>query len=90
MERLVLIARTVAASLLGLALFARVIAGMIKSYRIANISRGTRPPRTGDEKTENFEWLTVAEPVRGYDTPELYREDSVARLERATTGKQLR
>jgi hypothetical protein len=28
--------------------------------------------------------------IRGYDTPELYREDSIARSGRVTTDKQLR
>ena len=81
---------TVMASFLGVALLARVLVRTIKNPARATGSLPARPLERRDENAENFEPFVVAKPaMRGYDTPELYREDRMARLERSTGGKQL-
>ncbi len=77
------------ASSLGMALLLRVLVRTIKSSARAAGSRLTHCSNTLDETAEDFEPFVAAEAViRGYDTPELYNEDRMARLERSMGDKQ--
>jgi hypothetical protein len=78
MPRLILMAGTIIASSLGFALAGLVVGELLRSSRRrAAPNRVYRPRFLGDENAQD---LPFVEPeCRGYDTPELYREDTLAR-----------
>lgn len=87
MECVVLMAGTVMASSLGVALPVRVV----RTIKGSATTTGSLPacPLAVDEKAEDCEPLIGVVPViRGYDTPELCREDRLAKLERSMGDKR--
>jgi hypothetical protein len=78
MPRLILMAGTIIASSLGFAL-----AGFILGDAIRNSRRRSAPKRVYRPRflaDENYQDSAFLDPeCRGYDTPELYREDTLAR-----------
>jgi len=90
MVQLILICGTVTALTLGVTLILLVLVRTIRSSAAVTGSSEIGPLNAaGESPTESYSMLN--EPViRGYDTPELYREDSTARCGGVTTDKQLR
>ena len=77
MQQMVLMVGVVLASSLGLALLARVLVTAFRNLRTACRSKEMRPPFVQDTVVFNESDLTQA--MRGYDTPELYRQDELLR-----------
>jgi len=81
MQRFILMAGTILASSLGFAL-----AGFILNNAIRNSRR--RPVRKKDYRPQlraapTLQYSVLSEPIcRGYDTPKLHREDSLARTKK--------
>lgn len=81
MQRFILIAGTILASSLGFAL-----AGFILNDAIRNSRR--RPVRKTDYRpqlraAQTLQYSVLADPIcRGYDSPELHREDSLERTKK--------
>jgi Ni/Fe-hydrogenase subunit HybB-like protein len=77
MQQMVLIVGVVLASSLGLALLARVLATAFRNSRTAWRSKSMSPPFIQEAIVFNESYLIQA--TRGYDTPELYRQDELLR-----------
>jgi len=77
MQQVVLMVGVVVASSLGLALLARVLATAFRNSRTACRSKEMRLPFVQDTIVFNESDLTQA--MRGYDTPELHRQDELLR-----------
>jgi hypothetical protein len=90
MVQLTLFAGMVIALTVGVTLFLLVLVRAIRSSAPVIDSSEIGAPRAEDESPTEFDWMLNERVVRGYDTPELYREDSIARSGGATTDKQLR
>jgi hypothetical protein len=90
MVQLILISGTITALTLGVTLFLLVLIRTIRSSAAVTGSSAVGPLNAdGESPTESYSMLNESV-IRGYDTPELYREDSIARSGRVTTDKQLR
>ena len=89
MQRFILIAGTILASSLGFAL-----AGLILNDAIRNSRR--RPVRKKDYRpqlraVQTLQYSVLADPIcRGYDSPELHREDSLARTKKPGNDRDYR
>ena len=90
MVQIILISGVVIALTLGVTLFVLVVMRTIRNSAAVTDASEVGPLNAdGESPTESYSMLN--EPViRGYDTPELYREDSTARSGGVTTDKQLR
>ena len=84
MHRIILVAGSIIASSIGFAL-----AGYVLSEAIRNSRRQIRPKRTrelrllANDFTRDY---VLGEPFRrGYDTPELHRDDTLARMHSSKT-----
>jgi len=77
MRRVILTAGTIIASTIGFALAGFMLSEALKhSWRKASLPSRYKPQFAGDFLPSSFE----EPPLRGYDTPELHREDTVARI----------
>ena len=90
MVYLTLLAGMVIALTVGVTLFLLVLVRAIRNSAPATDSSEIGPPRAEGESPTEFHWMLTERVVRGYDTPELYREDSMARSGGVATDKQLR
>jgi hypothetical protein len=90
MVQLILISGTVTALTLGVTLFLLVLVRAIRSSAAVTGSSEIGPLNAETESPSESYWVLTEPVIRGYDTPELYREDSVARSGGVTTDKQLR
>lgn len=90
MVQLILISGTVTALTLGVTLFLLVLVRAIRSSAAVTGSSEIGPLTAETESPSESYWVLTEPVIRGYDTPELYREDSVARSGGVTTDKQLR
>lgn len=90
MVQLILISGTVTALTLGVTLLLLVLVRTIRRSAAVTASSEIGPLNAEDESPTESHWVLTEPVIRGYDTPELYREDSVARSGRVTTDKQLR
>jgi hypothetical protein len=90
MVQLTLFAGTVIALTVGVTLFLLVLVRAIRNSAPVADSSAIGPPRPEGESPTQFDWMLTERVVRGYDTPELYREDSIARSDGVATDKQLR
>jgi len=89
MVQLILISGTVTALTLGVTLFLLVLVRAIRSSAAVTGSSEVGPLNADNESPIESLWVLTEPVIRGYDTPELYREDSVARSGGVTTDKQL-
>ena len=88
MDQIILLAGTVFASSIGLALLALVLVTTIRSSHKQAASQPVQTPHLVDEA--NIFPPAVSEPtIRGYDTPELCGEDNLARWRQSTDEKHL-
>jgi hypothetical protein len=88
MDQIILLAGTVFASSIGLALLALVLITTIRRSHEQAGSALVQTLHLVDE--ENFLASAVSEPaIRGYDTPELCQEDNLARYRQSTDEKHL-
>ncbi len=90
MVQLTLFAGMLIALTVGVTLFLLVLVRAIRNSAPVTDSSEIGPLRADGESPTEFHWMLTERVVRGYDTPELYREDSIARSGGATTDKQLR
>ena len=90
MVELTLFAGMVIALTVGVVLFVLVLVRAIKNSTPVTDASEIGPLRAEAESPSEFHWMLTERVVRGYDTPELYREDSIARSDGVTTDKQLR
>jgi hypothetical protein len=90
MVQFILISGTVTALTLGVTLFLLVLVRAIRSSTAVTGSSEIGPLNAETESPSESYWVLTEPVIRGYDTPELYREDSVARSGGVTTDKQLR
>ncbi|HEV8719986.1 MAG TPA: hypothetical protein VGW77_05030 [Candidatus Binatia bacterium] len=79
MQQMVLVVGVVLALSLGFALFALVLATAFKNSRTAWRFKNMSPPFIQEAVFFNESFLTQA--MRGYDTPELYRQDELLRAQ---------
>jgi hypothetical protein len=78
MPRLILMAGTIIASSVGFALAGLIIGEVIKNSRRRHApNRVYRPRFLADDNVQDLPFFEPG--CRGYDTPELYREDTLAR-----------
>jgi len=79
MQRFILMAGTILASSLGFAL-----AGFILNDAIRNSRRRPGPKEKPQLRAaQTLQYSVLSDPIcRGYDTPELHREDSLARTKK--------
>jgi hypothetical protein len=77
MQQMVLMVGVILASTLGLALLALVLTTAFRNSRTAWRSKNMSPPFIQEAVVFNASYLTQA--IRGYDTPELYRQDELLR-----------
>ena len=90
MVQLTLFAGMVIALTAGVTLLLLVLIRAIKNSAPITDSSEIGPLRAEREGPPEFHWMLTERVVRGYDTPELYREDSMARSDGVATDKQLR
>jgi hypothetical protein len=90
MVQLILISGTVTALTLGVTLLVLVLLRTIRSSASLIGSSKIGPLNAETESPSESHWVLTEPVIRGYDTPELYQEDSVARSGGVTTDKQLR
>jgi hypothetical protein len=77
MHQMALMVGVVLALSLGFALFALVLATTFKNWRTVWRSKKITPPFSQEPVVFSESYLTQA--MRGYDTPELYRQDELLR-----------
>ena len=90
MVQLILISGTVTALTLGVTLLLLVLVRTIRRSAAVTASSEIGPLNADNESSTESHWAFTEPVIRGYDTPELYRDDSVARSGGVTTDKQLR
>jgi len=90
MVQLVLFSGMVIALTLGVTLFLLVLIRAVRNSTAVANSPQIGPLNADDESPTESHWMLTEDVIRGYDTPELCREDSVARAGGGTTDKQLR
>jgi hypothetical protein len=88
MDQIVLMVGTLVASAIGIALLGLVVRSAIRNSRKANPSTNLRPLGFGDER-DSFAASALELAVRGYDSPELCREDQLARFRQSTDETHL-
>jgi hypothetical protein len=87
MEQFILLAGTVFASSIGFALLALVL---VTTIRNSHKQADSEPVQTYVVDEEKIFVPAVSEPtIRGYDTPELCRDDHLARWRQSTDEKHL-
>jgi hypothetical protein len=81
MHRTILMAGTIIASTLGFALAGMILGDAIRNSRRRPAPRRVYAPRfIPNERASDSRFRDP--PCRGYDTPELYREDTLARTKK--------
>ena len=90
MVQLILISGTVTALTVGVTLLVLVLLRTIRSSASLTGSSKIGPLNVERETPSESHWVLPEPVIRGYDTPELYQEDSLARSGGVTTDKQLR
>ena len=87
MPRLILMAGTIIASSVGFALAGFILGEVIRnSRRRAAPNRVYRPRFLVDDNVQDLPFLGPE--CRGYDTPELYREDTLARKKQSGNDRE--
>lgn len=82
MHRLILMIGTIMASSMGFALAGLILGDTIRNSRRSSTPRRLPKPRH-TVATDAFNAALDGLPIRGYDTPELYRDDTRARLKQS-------
>ena len=90
MVQFTLFAGMVIALTVGVTLFLLVLIRAIRNSQTVTDSSDIGPLNAHGESSTESQWMLTEQVVRGYDTPELYREDSIARSGGVITDKQLR
>ena len=90
MVQLILISGTVTALTVGVTLLVLVLLRTIRSSASLTGLSKIGPLNVERETASESHWVLPEPVIRGYDTPELYQEDSLARSGGVTTDKQLR
>jgi len=90
MVQIILISGTIIALGFGMALLILVLIRAIRSSGNVTHSSEIGPLNAPEESATESDWTLSETVIRGYDTPELYREDRFVRSGRSTADKQLR
>ncbi|HEX5607128.1 MAG TPA: hypothetical protein VFY96_11465 [Candidatus Binatia bacterium] len=90
MVQLVLFSGIVIALTVGVTLFLLVLIRAVRNSTTVTESSQIGPLNADGESPTESHWMLTEDVIRGYDTPELYGEDSIARAGGVTTDKQLR
>ena len=86
MPQLILLTGTIIAASIGFALVALILRNTIRKSRQPHNSSGNQ---TVDFTAADPDWTTTDLVVRGYDTPELWREDMLTRQRGRSAEKRL-
>lgn len=90
MVQVVLFSGMVIALTVGVTLSLLVLIRAVRNSTAVTESSQIGPLSADGESPTESHWMPTEDTTRGYDTPELCREDSIARAGGVTTDKQLR
>jgi hypothetical protein len=90
MVQLILISGTVTALTVGVTLLLLVLIRTLRNSAAVTDSSEVGPLNADGESPTQSPWMLTEPVIRGYDTPELHREDSLVRSGGVASDKQLR